>query len=438
MQIAAVNDETATPPRAIRDTSDTDVVLEPRSNRRLWIISGVAGLLLLLAIVAAGPVVSKWSRAEISVPLERLRLSEVSRGDFVRDVGVQGVIVAAVSPTLFAPAEGTVALTIKAGDQVTIGDVVARIDSPNLSNELLQEDATLQSLTTELERQRIEFRRQQLLNQQTIDLAQVTINAAERELRRADAARQASVISKQDYEKAVDDVDTSRLHFEHARQNAALEKDEMTFELKADRLTVDRQQLLVENLRRRVDDLSIRSPANGMVGNLMIDQNSAVAANQPLLTVVDLSAFEVEMRVPESYGNDLALAMSAEIIYGGQSYPGIVTAVSPEVQSSQVTGRIRFAGEMPDGLRQNQRVSVRILLEQSQDVLMVQRGPFVDSGAGRIAYVVENGVAHRTSIEIGASSIESLQIIGGLKEGDTIIISGIGEFDGAETVYISD
>jgi len=130
VQIAAVNDETTTPPRAIRDTSDTDVVLEPRSNRRLWIISGVAVLLLLLAIVAAWPVVSKWSRAEISVPLERLRLSEVSRGDFVRDVGVQGVIVAAVSPTLFAPAEGTVALTIKAGDQVTIGDVVARNDSP--------------------------------------------------------------------------------------------------------------------------------------------------------------------------------------------------------------------------------------------------------------------------------------------------------------------
>ena len=54
---------------------------------------------------------------------------------------------------------------------------------------------------------------------------------------------------------------------------------------------------------------------------------------------------------------------------------------------------------------------------------MVQRGPFVDSGAGRIAYVVENGMAHRTSIEIGASSIASLQIIDGLKEGDTVIIS---------------
>ena len=144
------------------------------------------------------------------------------------------------------------------------------------------------------------------------------------------------------------------------------------------------------------------------------------------------------MRVPESYGNDLALAMSAEIIYGARNYPGIVTAVSPEVQNSQVTGRVRFAGEMPDGLRQNQRVSVRILLEQSLDVLMVQRGPFVDSGAGRIAYVVENGMAHRTSIEIGASSIASLQIIDGLKEGDTIIISSISEFEGAETVYISD
>ena len=438
MQVAITNDEAETTNRGIRDTSVTDVVLEAPGNRRLWAIGAIVGLLLLLIAFVSYPVLEKWSRAEATVPLDRLRLAEVKRGDFVRDIGVQGVVVAAVSPTLYAPAGGTVTLTTEAGDRVEVGVIVAKIDSPNLTNEMLQEEATLQNLVTELERQRIELRRQQLLNQQTIDLAKVDINAAERELRRAESAWQSKIISKQDHEKVVDDVDTSRLRFEHARQNAALELDEMNFELRSDQLTIDRQQLLVENLRRRVDDLSIRSPANGMVGNLLVDQNSAVAANQPLLTVVDLSAFEVEIRVPESYGNDLTLAMNAEITYGGHSYPGVVTAVSPEVQNSQVTGRVRFAGNMPDGLRQNQRVSVRIMLERSDDVLMVQRGPFLDSGAGRIAYVLKNGVAHRTPIELGASSIESLQIAAGLKEGDTIIISSISDFDGAETVYVRD
>ena len=246
------------------------------------------------------------------------------------------------------------------------------------------------------------------------------------------------MISEQDYEKAVDDVDTARLEYRHAQQNASLEKEVMDFELKSDGLAVDRQKLMVANQQRQVDELNIRSPVTGMVGNLMIDQKSAVADNQPLLTVVDLSAFEVEILVPESYGDDLKLGMDAENTYSGRSFPGVITAVSPEVQNNQVKGRVRFADAPPDGLRQNQRVSVRVVLEASDDVLMVQRGPFLDTGGGRIAYVVSDGLAMRRPIQIGASSINSLEIVSGLAEGDTIVISSINQFQSAGTVYLTD
>jgi HlyD family secretion protein len=69
---------------------------------------------------------------------------------------------------------------------------------------------------------------------------------------------------------------------------------------------------------------------------------------------------------------------------------------------------------------------------------MVQRGPFFDSGGGRVAYVIEDGVAERRPIRVGASSINALQIVDGLAEGDTIIVSSVTPFDGAETVYITD
>jgi HlyD family secretion protein len=423
----------------IRDTGETDIVIErPAGRKRLVRIVAAIVVAFVVATVSLYPVISRWSRADVSVPLERLRIATVTRGDFVRDVGVQGTVVAAISPTLFATAEGTVTLEIKAGDAVEEGDILARVDSPDLTNRLQQEEATLQSLKHDLDRQRIEFKRQQLENQQTIDLAKVTITAAERELRRAETARSTEIISLQDYEKAVDDVDTARLKFAHAQQNADLEKEVMNFELQTGQLTIDRQQLLVQNLRRQVDDLSVKSPVTGMVGNLMVDQKAAVTANQPLLTVVDLSAFEVEMRVPESYGDDLTLGMEAEITYTSRSFPGVVTAVSPEIQNNQVTGRVRFTGAPPAGLRQNQRVSVRIVLESSEDALLVERGPFLDTGGGRIAYVLKDGLAERRSIQVGASSIESLQILSGLEEGEQIIVSSISQFDGAGTVYVTD
>lgn len=438
MRLAASNDTPEPKSTVIRDTSATDVAVERPSAFKRWRWPVAIAAAVVALMVFALPVVSRWNQAEISVPLERLRTATVTRGDFVRDVAVQGTIVAAVSPTLFAVAAGTVTLQIQAGDNVAEGDLLATIDSPDLTSELLQEEASLQRLQTGIERQRIEFKRQQLENQQTTDLAEVRITAAERELRRAETAHASQAIAQQDYEKAIDDVNTARLEYEHALQNAELEKEVMEFELRTEQLAIDRQQLMVSNLRRRVSALEIRSPVTGMVGNLMVEQKAAVAENQPLLTVVDLSAFEVEIRVPESYGDDLGLGLGAEISFGGRTYPGIVTAVSPEVQNNQVTGRVRFEGEAPGGLRQNQRVSVRIVLQSSKNVLMVQRGLFLDTGGGRVAYVLNDGLAERRAIQIGASSIESLEILSGLEEGETIIISSVAQFEGADTVYVTD
>lgn len=438
MQLASRNDSPRAAPASIRDTSGTDVRIEaPRKRRRLaW--GGAAIAVLVVASLLFYPLFTRWLQAEASIPLERVRTAVVTRGDFVRDVGVPGTIVAAISPTAFAPADGTVTLAIQAGDTVSEGDVLATIDSPNLTNQLEQEQSALQGLQTDFERKRIEFKRRQLENQQTIDLAQVRIAAAERELRRAEAAHASQAISAQDYEKAQDDVSTARLEFAHAQQNANLERESMDFELQTNELTVERQQLLVANLERQVGALQVRSPVTGMVGDLMVEQKAAVDRNQPLLTVVDLSAFEVEILVPESYGDDLDLGMPAEISYAGNKFDGLVTAISPEVRNNQVNGRVRFAAAPPPGLRQNQRVSVRIVLESSTDVLMVQRGPFFDSGGGRVAYVVSDGVAERRPIRIGASSINALQVVDGLEEGDTIIVSSLAPFDGADTVYITD
>jgi HlyD family secretion protein len=130
--------------------------------------------------------------------------------------------------------------------------------------------------------------------------------------------------------------------------------------------------------------------------------------------------------------------MPVEISFGGREYPGRITAISPEVSDNQVTGRVRFADQVPDGLRQNQRVSARILLESRADTLVVERGPFLGSGRGRVAYVVEDGMAYRRPIETGAASIGVVEILTGLAEGQTIVISDLGQFRDAGTVLLSD
>jgi HlyD family secretion protein len=156
------------------------------------------------------------------------------------------------------------------------------------------------------------------------------------------------------------------------------------------------------------------------------------------MAVVDLSAFEVEANVPESYADDLGLGMAAEIRIGTRAAPAELVAVSPEIVDNQVTTRLRFSNGTPSGLRQNQRLTTRILLENITDTLVVERGQFLESGAGRIAYVVDDDMARRREILVGARSLSEIEIASGLEAGDVIITSGLDAFDGAESVVITD
>ena len=101
------------------------------------------------------------------------------------------------------------------------------------------------------------------------------------------------------------------------------------------------------------------------------------------------------------------------------------------------TELLRFADNKPAGLRQNQQLTTRILLDEHPNVLMVERGSFVDSGAGRVAYVVRNGVAERTPIQLGATSLNAVEIVSGVKEGDRVVVSGTDNFNGAARIVLN-
>ena len=159
----------------------------------------------------------------------------------------------------------------------------------------------------------------------------------------------------------------------------------------------------------------------------------------PVMAVVDLSRFEIDAQVPESYADDLGIGMAAEIIVGNDRYSGQLVAVSPEIVNNQVASRIRFSDGMPKNIRQNQRLTTRILIEERPDVLTLQRGQFLETGGGTVAYVLNgHGQAIRKRMSIGARSLSAVEIESGLNEGDQVVISSIDQFRGADSVLITD
>jgi HlyD family secretion protein len=424
-------------PAAIRTTSGQDKAVEAQPvrwylNRKVQVAAG-AGL-AILAVLAW--LLVQWADLKQIVSAERIRVSTVSRGHFVRDVAAQGSVIAAVNPTLFASAPGTISYLVRTGDTVTKGQPLATLDSPALRNELEREQATLDSLNAALDRQEIEIRRQILLSRQQADVAKVAITAASREKDRAQAAWDERVISERDFRRAVDDLDTAKLNYEHAAANADLERDSLALELRTKRLERDRQRLAVENLRRRVDELTVRSPVDGMVANLAQAEKAHVAESAPLITVVDLTAFEIEFQVSETYAGEIKPGMVADITLDGRRHAGTVTAISPEVRQSQVTGRVKFDGEQPPRLRQNQRASLRIVLDERDDVLRFERSSFIDESTQSV-FVVRGDRAVRVPVQLGAASVAEIEVLRGLAAGDKVIVSDMRDFQDADEVAIS-
>jgi HlyD family secretion protein len=424
-------------PEPIRTTSgqDTQIASEPvrwYQRRKVQIAAGAGAL--LIALLAW--LLTEWSDLKTVVPAERLRVVSVTQGHFVRDVAAQGTVIAAVNPTLFATAAGTISYQVRAGDAVKKGQALGMLDSPALRNEYEQERATLDSLNAALERQEIEIRRQILLGRQQADLAKVSIQAADREKGRAQSAWDERVISERDYRRAVDDLETAKLNYEHASATADLERDSLALELRTKRLERDRQRLTVEDLDRRVAELTVRSPVDGMVANLAQPEKAHVAENAALVTVVDLTAFEIEFQVAETYAGEIKPGMLADITLDGRKHAGTVTAISPEVRQSQVVGRVKFSQSQPPGLRQNQRASVRIVLDERDNVLKFERGSFIDD-ATRSLFVMRGDSAIRVPVELGAASVAEVEVVRGLAAGDRVIVSDMRDYDTVDEVTVT-
>ena len=449
----------------IRDTSSQDTaIVSPKVRRRAVIATALAAA---IALTAWGlPQARRLWGTSGSVSVERLGLDDVSRGPFVRDVQAEGRVVAAFSPTLFAPQAGAVTLQVHAGDTVKKGQVLATIASPELSARLAQELSTADALQTDTLRAKVEAGEGRAALQAARENAAIDVQAAETDLARQRKAFDAGAAAGMQVDHARDALEKARIALSHAEAGLHSKDDSLKFDVQAKEQAHARQVLLVQDLQRQVGELAVRSPVDGQVGQLFVAERASVAKDAQLLTVIDLTQLEVQMQVAESFARDLAVGMPGEIAGNGQTWKARVSGISPEVVANQVAARLRFDdspqspgtapapeggrglapeppgaaaahGAMPDQLRQNQRLSVRVLLDQRPDVLSVRAGSFIDESGGQYAYVVRDDVAVKTPVRLGARSVDRVEILSGLRAGDRVVVSGADNFHAAPTVALS-
>lgn len=427
---------TAHPP-PIRDTAAQDRAIAPAPawrRRAPWLLAGAA----VLAAAAWGlpRLAGAWSSGQ-SYSQARLTLATVERGPLVRDVAGEGKVVAAVSPTLHAANAGTVTLLVQAGDTVKQGQPLLRIASPELAAQLAQERSNADALQSEALRAQADARQQRALAQGNLQTATIAHQTALNELKRQSQAFEAGATARAQVDQARDAVERAQVALQQAQALLGLRDDASRFELQAKQQAWERQRLQVRDLERQQAELEVRSPVDGQVGQLFVADRMAVAKDARLVSVIDLTQLEVQMQVAEGFARELQPGMPGEIGGNGQRWAARVSSVSPEVVNNEVAARLRFDGALPGQLRQNQRLSVRVLLDQREQVLKLNRGSFVDENGGRFVYVLNGNRAERRAVRLGVQSLAQVEVLEGLAPGERVVISGADAFGTAAQVSVA-
>lgn len=422
----------------IEDTSAQDVYVGKPSQRKRFVVGSVGACILLIGSWFAFDQLGDLVAADDFYERAKLRSAVVTRGQYERNISVEGRVVSTFSPTLYAQDTGEVSLFVMEGQTVKAGQLLARIDNPELASRMDREQAALKLQEVELDTLRNKLKQQQLQDEQSLTLLQINLEAEKREMNRLGKVLSQGPISVNEYEKTKDRVHALEVQVANGAQQNELSAQNHVFELRTKALSIEQQRLLAADISRQVQALTLISPVDGIVGDVRINEKDTVAKKEPIMAVVDLSSYEVEVLVPETYADSLRLGMAASVTFGGNELDATLSSISPEVNSGSVAARLEFTGLPPAGLRQNLRLNCRVVLESREDVLKVKRGPFVESHGGRGAYVVKGDLAEFHRIHVGSVGIHEVEIVSGLQAGDEVIISNTAELMGAQTVLITD
>src|SRR5437867_1196572 len=269
-------------------------IAAPRVPRIAAIVAAV-GVAALLVLAFLFPAARRWWRADRAVDATTIRTATVTRGDLLRDISVQARVVAALHPTLFSPAQGIISIKTKAGTQAHKGDVLAKIESTELRCALAQAQSLLISLRADLDWQKIIARQTTLRAEQQVSLNNLRLEAARRNLARYDRMFKEGLSNRTDFETAQDAVHVAEMELAQSKKELTMGEETLNFDLRNRQEQVRRQESVTAELQRKVEELTVRAPFDGMVATVNVQDRDAIAPNQAMLTIVNLSSFELEL-----------------------------------------------------------------------------------------------------------------------------------------------
>jgi HlyD family secretion protein len=412
---------------------------QPRTARRVML--SVGGIALVGVVVA----LSRLQPAAPTVERGGLTIDSVRRGEMVREVRGPGTLVPEHVRRITAVNSARIdRIVAQVGQAVTPGTVLLEMSNPDVDIQAMQAQQAWSAARVALGNLRVALQ-SGILNQQTaVASAKTAMVTATQEAKAADDLMRTKLISQFEYNtrKAVADEATTR--YRVAIQQAELLQSSIDSQLNAQRQDVERLRQIAAFREGLKASLVLRAGDSGILQELstgagaQLEPGQWVNQGQSVAKVVQPGRLKAVIRIPETQAKDVAIGQEAVIDTRNGLVKGRVARIDPASTAGTVTVDVALDGALPSGARPDLNVDGTIQIERLRDVVFTGRPTYGQDGQtiGMFRLDPDGKGATRVPVRLGVSSVSAVQIMGGLRPGDRIILSDMNQWDGTERVRI--
>ncbi|MBK7905079.1 MAG: HlyD family efflux transporter periplasmic adaptor subunit [Gemmatimonadetes bacterium] len=412
-----------------------DIVRAPqkKTGRNIAIGAGVA--VVILATIA----LSQLDPAAPTVQRVAILIDSVRQGDVVREVRGPGTLVPEQIRFITAQASARVdRKSVESGDRVGAGQVLLEMSNPDLQIQTMQAEQQVRQAQIELLNLKTNLRSQILTQEGVVATARTTFVAASQEAQAADSLQRRNLISAFEVanRRAQAEEATTRLRVE--RERLDLQRASIDSQIATQTGQVAQLEAIAERQRNRLGSLSVRAPEGGVLQDLTLQLGQWVPEGTTLAKVVQPGKLKAVLRIPESQAKDVVLGQSATVDTRNGIVKGRVIRKDPSAIQGTVTIDVSLEGPLPAGAVPDLSVDGTIQIERLNNVLHTGR-PAFGAASGRVGlFVLVDGgsAAVRMPVELGRTSVNTVEILGGLKVGDQVILSDMTQYAAVDRVRI--
>lgn len=391
------------------------------------------------AVVIVTVALSKLDPAAPTVQRAAILIDSVRRGDVVREVRGPGTLVPENIRFITAQASARVErLGAESGDVLKAGDLIMALSNPDLQIQTMQAEQQVRQAQIDLLNLKTNLRSQLLTQEGTVASTRTAYVSAKQEAEAADSLVKLNLISSFEAtnRRAQAEEYTTRLRIEQERLRLMEQAIDSQVAVQASQVV--QLEAIAARQQARLRSLDVRAPEGGILQELTLELGQWVPEGTTLAKVVQPGNLKAELRIPESQARDVVIGQSAVVDTRNGLAHGKVSRKDPSAQGGSVIVDVAFEDSLPRGAVPDLSVDGTIEIQKLDDILYSGR-PAFGAGSGIVGiFKLEPGgeYAVRVQVELGRSSVNTIEIIRGLEVGDRIILSDMTQYANVDRVRI--